>query len=370
MIPPKWATKRTTTMGMAMAARCIRGHPTRGFLDFDRHGGRCCRHAAARAPDAQRDPPLLGGMVHRRRVDQPPRRPEGARGAARRLDARLRQLGADAESHRDPRHADRARRPALPRRHPVGDARRHALLARVGRPRRHDRDRVHRRSGTVGGLHARGRGVRRLSARGRALATLRGPAPEPARDPAAARRLTSRRSMAVRAVLLVAGFLALAVLETSPLVRHFTTHLGSQGTDALHQSWILAWDAHALTSDPRHLFDANLGYPLERSLAFSDHLLGTLPLFAPVYLSTGNVVAGFNTVMLLSAPLAAFGGFALAWWWTRRWWPSVVAGTLFGFGPLRLSQIGHLQMLTFFWAPWALLFLDRFLRMRRWRDLW
>ena len=176
--------------------------------------------------------------------------------------------------------------------------------------------------------------------------------------------------MAVRAVLLVAGFLALAVLETSPLVRHFTTHLGSQGTDALHQSWILAWDAHALTSDPRHLFDANLGYPLERSLAFSDHLLGTLPLFAPVYWSTGNVVAGFNTVMLLSAPLAALGGFSLGWWWTRRWWPSVVAGTLFGFGPLRLSQIGHLQMLTFFWAPWALVFLDRFLRTRRWRDLW
>ena len=176
--------------------------------------------------------------------------------------------------------------------------------------------------------------------------------------------------MAVRAVLLVGGFLALAVFETSPLVRHFATHLGSQGTDVLHQSWILAWDTHALTTDPRHLFDANLGYPLERSLAFSDHLLGILPLFAPVYLVTGNVVAGFNTVVLLSAVLAAVGGVALAWWWSRRWWPAVVAGTLFGFAPLRLSQIGHLQMLTFFWAPWALVFLDRFLRARRWRDLW
>ncbi len=175
--------------------------------------------------------------------------------------------------------------------------------------------------------------------------------------------------MAVRAVLLVGGFLALAVLETSPLVTHFATHLGSQGTDVLHQSWILAWDTHALTTDPRHLFDANLGYPLERSLAFSDHLLGILPLFAPVYLVTGNVVAGFNTVMLLSAVLAALGGFGLGWWWSWRWWPALVAGTLFGFAPLRLSQVGHLQMLTFFWAPWALVFLDRFLRARRWRDL-
>lgn len=175
--------------------------------------------------------------------------------------------------------------------------------------------------------------------------------------------------MAVKAVLLVGGFLALAVLETSPLLAHFATHLGSQGTDALHQSWILAWDAHALGTDPRRLFDANLGYPLERSLALSDHLLGVQPLFAPVYRLTGNVVAGFNTVVVLSAALGALGGFTLGWWWTRRWWPAIVAGTLFGFAPLRLGQVGHLQMLTFFWAPWALVFLDRLLRARRWRDL-
>jgi hypothetical protein len=176
--------------------------------------------------------------------------------------------------------------------------------------------------------------------------------------------------MAVKGLLLVAGFLVLAAFETSPLLAHFGSHLGSQGSDALLQSWILAWDVHALTTHPLRLFDANLMYPLERSLAFSDHLLGVLPLFAPVYLLTGSVVAGFNTVVLLSGALAALGGFALAWWWTRRWWPAIVAGALFGFAPLRLSQVGHLQLLTFFWAPWALVFLDRFLRQRRWRDLW
>ncbi len=176
--------------------------------------------------------------------------------------------------------------------------------------------------------------------------------------------------MAVKGLLLVGGFLLLAAFETSPLLAHFGSRLGSQGTDVLHQSWILAWDVHALTTHPLRLFDANLAYPLERSLAFSDHLLGILPLFAPVYLLTGNVVAGFNTVMLLSGALAALGGCALGWWWTRRWWPAIVAGALFGFAPLRLSQVGHLQLLTFFWAPWALVFLDRFLRARRWRDLW
>src|SRR5262249_55729655 len=80
--------------------------------------------------------------------------------------------------------------------------------------------------------------------------------------------------------------------------------------------------------------------------------------------------AAYNTALLLSGPLGALGACALAWWWTRRWWPSIVAGTLLGWAPLRLNQGGHLQMLMFFWTPWALLFLDRFLRARRWRDLW
>ena len=176
--------------------------------------------------------------------------------------------------------------------------------------------------------------------------------------------------MALRWLLLLCGFLSLAVFETSPLLAHFGTRLGALGTDAVQHLWILAWDVHALATQPLRLFDANLAYPLERSLAFTDHFLGTLPLFAPVYLATGNVVAGYNAVVLLSGALAAFGAAALAWWWTRRWAPAIVAGTLFGFAPLRLSQASHLQLLTFFWAPGALLFLDRFLRARRWRDLW
>jgi hypothetical protein len=175
--------------------------------------------------------------------------------------------------------------------------------------------------------------------------------------------------MAVKSVVVLGGFLALAAVKTWPLLAHFGTRLGAQGSDALLVTWILAWDVHALTTRPLRLFDANLSYPIERSLAFSDHLLGVVPLFAPVYLVTGNAVAGYNALLLLSFVLSACGAFALAWSWTRNWWPSIVAGVLFGFAPLRLSQIGHLQLLTFFWAPWALLFLDRVLRGRRWVDL-
>jgi hypothetical protein len=176
--------------------------------------------------------------------------------------------------------------------------------------------------------------------------------------------------MAVKWLLVLCAFLLLAVVQAPSLLRHLRTHLVSQGADIYFLVYTLAWDAHALVTDPARLFDANIAYPLERTLAFSDHLLGLMPLYLPVYLSTGNPVAGYNALLLLSAPLAALGACALAWWWTRRWWPSIVAGALFGWAPLRLSQLGHIQMLSVFWSPWALLFLDRFLRARRWRDLW
>ena len=172
----------------------------------------------------------------------------------------------------------------------------------------------------------------------------------------------------LQALGIVAAFVVLTAMAARQVLAHFGTHLGGEGTDALLLTWIMTWDVHALATWPLQLFDANLSYPIERSLAFSDHLLGVVPFFAPVYLATGNAAAGYNAVLAVSFLLSALAATLLAWSWTRRWWPAIVAGTLFAFAPLRLSQLGHLQLLTFFWAPVALYFLDRFLRRRRWRD--
>ena len=180
--------------------------------------------------------------------------------------------------------------------------------------------------------------------------------------------VTTSADIATRFVAAFVLFLALAALKTYPLLLHFGSRLVA-GPDALLVTWILAWDVHALATQPWRLFEANLSYPIEHSLAFSDHLLGALPISAPAYLLTGNPVVATNTLFLLSFALAGFAAFSLAHYWTRSFWPSLVAGVLYGFAPLRLSQIGHVQLLTFFWAPLVLLFLDRFLRERGWRDL-
>src|SRR5262245_62250641 len=62
----------------------------------------------------------------------------------------------------------------------------------------------------------------------------------------------------------------------------FTGGFLAQG-DVQLNSWILAWDAHAIgTGNVRGLFDANIFYPEPNALAYSEHMLGVLPVFAPL----------------------------------------------------------------------------------------
>jgi hypothetical protein len=180
--------------------------------------------------------------------------------------------------------------------------------------------------------------------------------------------------MAMRKWLLaLLTFVVLAILRTFPLLLHLHTHVPSQvisePVEPLLNAWILAWDVHALTSDPLHFFEANIFYPVRRALAFSEHLLGVLPIFAPIALMTDNPIFAYNILFVLSFALSGFTMFMLAFYWTDAFWPSIVAGTLFAFAPCRFAQIGHLQLLNFFWAPLVLMFLDRFLRAQRWPDL-
>jgi hypothetical protein len=163
-------------------------------------------------------------------------------------------------------------------------------------------------------------------------------------------------------------FLVVAGFKTLPLIFRLGTHISSAG-DPLSITWSLAWATHALATDPSHLFDANTFYPLRRSLAFGEHALGALPIFAPVYLLTGNPLTASNVFLLLAFALSGFSLFCLAYYWTRAFWPSVAAGVFFSFAPYRFGEIVRPTTLNFFCGPLALVFLDRFLRTRRYRDL-
>jgi hypothetical protein len=129
----------------------------------------------------------------------------------------------------------------------------------------------------------------------------------------------------------------------------------------LLNTWILAWDGHALLTDPAHLFDANIFFPLKDTLAYSEHLLGTALPMLPILLISGEPVLAYNVAFLASFMLSGFGLYLLALRYTGNRLAAFLAGLAFAFAPYRLSLIGHLSLLTVQWLPLALLYLDTFM---------
>src|SRR5690348_4424816 len=104
---------------------------------------------------------------------------------------------------------------------------------------------------------------------------------------------------------------ALAVVMTWPTLAHATTSLPQDWGDPTLQAWQVAWDGHALLTDPVRLWQANAFYPERYSLAFSDSLLG----YAPAgMIGSGRTAAmlRYNLLFVFAFALASFGAYALA----------------------------------------------------------
>jgi hypothetical protein len=167
---------------------------------------------------------------------------------------------------------------------------------------------------------------------------------------------TSRRG-ALAAVLI---FFLATVVMTWPVIRSPASAIVGDWGDSLLNSWIIAWDVHALSSGRiSTLFDANIFYPRKNTLAYSENMLANALLAFPVYLLSGNPLLSYNFVFFMSLFLSALGAFLLARQVTGSPAAAVAAGMIYGFFPWRFSHLSHLQLQSAQWIPFALLFLHR-----------
>ena len=172
------------------------------------------------------------------------------------------------------------------------------------------------------------------------------------------------RRIPIRRALLAIGpvipFFALTLILTWPLGLLWEPRLPDHD-DALFSVWRLAWIAHQLALDPSALFDANIFWPAQRTLAYSDAMLLLGVAGAPL-IWLGLHPASVHNVLLLSAFVTA--GIAAARL-MRYFTPSVpaqlVTGTIFAFAPYRFAHIGHLELLWTAFLPLSLLGLYRVL---------
>jgi hypothetical protein len=169
---------------------------------------------------------------------------------------------------------------------------------------------------------------------------------------------SARASLWRRDGPVLALFFALTILMTNPLVLHLADAVEDK-QDGLLNTWIIAWVGHALTTDPLHLFDANIFYPYRNTLAFSEVLLPQGLLALPINLASGNTILGYNLVLLFSFLLAAYGMYLLVLDLTYQRAAGIVAGIIFAFNPFNLGNLAQVQLLSFGWLPLALLALHR-----------
>lgn len=146
------------------------------------------------------------------------------------------------------------------------------------------------------------------------------------------------------ALVALAGVL-LAVLTTWPLVLHMPSRIAPDLGDPVRTAWEVAWVGHAMLHSPLHLFDANTFYPHPLSLAFSDSLLGYGPA---AFFGSGTVAAlvRYNLLFLLAWSLCFFGAYLLAREPGLGRLGGAAAGIAFAYAPYRVTEAGHLHVIS------------------------
>src|ERR1700688_1578887 len=98
-------------------------------------------------------------------------------------------------------------------------------------------------------------------------------------------------------VAATAAAVALTLFLTWPQCLYLGTRIATHN-DPYLSMWRLAWIAHALGTDPRHLYDANIFYPEPRTLAYSDATLLEGIVAAPFLWAGAPLVLVYNLLLL------------------------------------------------------------------------
>ena len=157
----------------------------------------------------------------------------------------------------------------------------------------------------------------------------------------------------------------LAVLLSVALTWPLAAGLGSTGRidsgDGRHGVWNVAWVAHALTTAPTTLFDANIFFPNKHALAFSEANLVAGVLAIPAWVVTGgNPYAAYNSVVLMAFTFAALSAYLLARTVGSTRFGAAIAALIYGYSPYMFSHLPHIQLLMTFGPALSLAMLHRF----------
>jgi len=144
---------------------------------------------------------------------------------------------------------------------------------------------------------------------------------------------------AIQGLLAFAVYLVAFVTAAGlPLARHLNVpDLRQYWTDVQFYAWCLGWWPYAVSHWANPLFSGQIGAPHGYSLAWASTAPAVDLAMWPVTAAFG-VVVSYNVMLLLVPPVSAVAAFAAARRLTGRFWPSLLAGAVYGFCPFELTH--------------------------------
>lgn len=166
------------------------------------------------------------------------------------------------------------------------------------------------------------------------------------------------RGLAEAGVVTAAAFLLTAAL-TYPLVFKLDRAGRINTGDGMFSLWTVAWVAHALTTAPTTLWDANIFYPQRGTLAYSEANLAAGAIGAPVWALTHNPYLTLNVVVVIGFVVSAAGAYYLVRYLTGNRAAAAASAVMFAFCPFIFARTAHIQLLMIGGLPFCMLAFHR-----------
>jgi hypothetical protein len=123
--------------------------------------------------------------------------------------------------------------------------------------------------------------------------------------------------------------------------------------DPLFSAWRIARIAHQLVTDPRHLFDGNIFFPLPLTMTLSDSTFLQAILGTPFVLAGADPLIVANVLTLIAFPLCGLAFFYAGWRLTGDPMAAIVGGLLGAWYPFHAEHYSHLELQWVMFAPLA-----------------
>ncbi len=153
---------------------------------------------------------------------------------------------------------------------------------------------------------------------------------------------------------------------TWPWAAHLRNAVADPGDPYAH-AWELWWNYHQTFTDPLNLFQANVFYPHEYALAYTEHGYGIAVFFFPLFALGLRPLTVHSIASFVGFAFCGYAAFRLGRTLTGSTGAGLIAGILYGFIPNRYLELSHIHYLYSGWTPLMLEALVLFARQTTWK---